>query len=72
MVNVSSLMVFLTIFCASTLAAPLNINLGAFSPALVVGDGELSFGAAAKAEGAAAKPAAAGAVAQAPVAAAAR
>ena len=25
-------------------AAPLNINLGAYSPALVVGDGEISFG----------------------------
>ena len=29
----------------STLALPLNINLGAYSPALVVGDGEISFGA---------------------------
>lgn len=27
-------------------AVPLNINLGAYSPALVVGDGEISFGAA--------------------------
>ncbi|KAI0177216.1 hypothetical protein BJ166DRAFT_585339 [Pestalotiopsis sp. NC0098] len=40
-------------------AAPLNINLGAYSPALVVGDGALTFegaaaeGAAAAAEGAA-------------------
>jgi hypothetical protein len=25
-------------------ALPLNINLGAYSPALVVGDGEISFG----------------------------
>ncbi|TQS39160.1 hypothetical protein Golomagni_00319 [Golovinomyces magnicellulatus] len=31
-------------FCIVTLALPLNINLGAFSPALVVGDGEISFG----------------------------
>ncbi|CCU81256.1 CSEP0039 putative effector protein [Blumeria hordei DH14] len=28
------------------IAAPLNINLGAYSPALVVGDGEISFGGA--------------------------
>jgi hypothetical protein len=28
---------------------PLNINLGAYSPALVVGDGEISFGGAAEA-----------------------
>ena len=27
-----------------TFAVPLNINLGAYSPALVVGDGEISFG----------------------------
>ncbi|RKF54140.1 hypothetical protein GcC1_214051 [Golovinomyces cichoracearum] len=32
------------VFCAVTFALPLNINLGAFSPALVVGDGEISFG----------------------------
>ena len=31
---------------ASTVSSlPLNINLGAYSPALVVGDGEISFGA---------------------------
>lgn len=36
-------------------AAPLNINLGAYSPALVVGDGALTFeGAEAAKEGAAA------------------
>ncbi|KAI0167305.1 hypothetical protein BJ166DRAFT_230914 [Pestalotiopsis sp. NC0098] len=29
---------------ASVYALPLNINLGAYSPALVVGDGEISFG----------------------------
>ncbi|RDW59585.1 hypothetical protein BP6252_12672 [Coleophoma cylindrospora] len=29
----------------SVTALPLNINLGAYSPALVVGDGEISFGA---------------------------
>ncbi|KAG9232536.1 hypothetical protein BJ875DRAFT_466463 [Amylocarpus encephaloides] len=28
----------------SVVALPLNINLGAYSPALVVGDGEISFG----------------------------
>lgn len=30
-------------FAASISAVPLNINLGAYSPALVVGDGEISF-----------------------------
>lgn len=29
----------------AVVALPLNINLGAYSPALVVGDGEISFGA---------------------------
>lgn len=29
---------------ASAVPAPLNINLGAYSPALVVGDGAISFG----------------------------
>lgn len=29
--------------CAMATAAPLNINLGAYSPALVVGDGALTF-----------------------------
>jgi hypothetical protein len=32
------------LFSSTTLALPLNINLGAYSPALVVGDGEISFG----------------------------
>ncbi|KAL9113938.1 MAG: hypothetical protein Q9227_002072 [Pyrenula ochraceoflavens] len=32
-----------------TLSLPLNINLGAYSPALVVGDGEISFGNAERA-----------------------
>ncbi|KAL5445953.1 hypothetical protein PMIN06_007918 [Paraphaeosphaeria minitans] len=36
-------------------AVPLNINLGAYSPALVVGDGEISLGAAGAAAGAAAQ-----------------
>lgn len=31
---------------ASVSAVPLNINLGAYSPALVVGDGEISLGSA--------------------------
>ncbi|KAI0127686.1 hypothetical protein BJ170DRAFT_683518 [Xylariales sp. AK1849] len=40
-------------------AAPLNINLGAYSPALVVGDGALTFeGAAEGARGAVAAGAA--------------
>jgi hypothetical protein len=34
----------------SVYAVPLNINLGAYSPALVVGDGEISFGSGAEAE----------------------
>lgn len=41
-----SLRIFLALVAASTvLSLPLNINLGAYSPALVVGDGEISFGA---------------------------
>lgn len=36
---------FLVLMASSCISAlPLNINLGAFSPALVVGDGEISFG----------------------------
>jgi hypothetical protein len=36
---------FAVAFLASSInALPLNINLGAYSPALVVGDGEISFG----------------------------
>ena len=34
---------------ASVAAVPLNINLGAYSPALVVGDGEISLGSTASA-----------------------
>ncbi|KAH8780164.1 hypothetical protein F5883DRAFT_195782 [Diaporthe sp. PMI_573] len=34
---------FVALLAASASAAPLNINLGAYSPALVVGDGEISF-----------------------------
>ncbi|TVY19472.1 hypothetical protein LARI1_G003358 [Lachnellula arida] len=35
----------LSLLAANTIVAlPLNINLGAYSPALVVGDGEISFG----------------------------
>lgn len=38
---------FLALISAtSVIALPLNINLGAYSPALVVGDGEISFGGA--------------------------
>lgn len=40
------------LLASTAVAAPLNINLGAYSPALVVGDGEISFAAgAAGAEG---------------------
>lgn len=34
---------FVAFLAATASAAPLNINLGAYSPALVVGDGEISF-----------------------------
>jgi hypothetical protein len=34
----------LALLVSSISAVPLNINLGAYSPALVVGDGEISFG----------------------------
>ncbi|OCK84330.1 hypothetical protein K432DRAFT_128346 [Lepidopterella palustris CBS 459.81] len=37
------------IFAATVSAVPLNINLGAYSPALVVGDGEISFDSTQKA-----------------------
>ncbi|TVY85057.1 hypothetical protein LSUE1_G000696 [Lachnellula suecica] len=41
----SQALLFYTLLAASTVTAlPLNINLGAYSPALVVGDGEISFG----------------------------
>ncbi|KAI0912915.1 hypothetical protein F4823DRAFT_579237 [Ustulina deusta] len=33
----------LGIFATSAVALPLNINLGAYSPALVVGDGAIGF-----------------------------
>jgi hypothetical protein len=43
--------VILALFTAACVSAvPLNINLGAYSPALVVGDGEISFGSGAEAE----------------------
>lgn len=35
------------ILATMAVAVPLNINLGAYSPALVVGDGEISFAAGA-------------------------
>jgi hypothetical protein len=39
----------LVFFVAAASAVPLNINLGAYSPALVVGDGEISVGSAERA-----------------------
>lgn len=49
------LAVVAALFAATATAAPLNINLGAYSPALVVGDGALTFeGAEGAKEGAAA------------------
>lgn len=45
----------LTVLMATlAIGAPLNINLGAYSPALVVGDGEISFAGAGGEQGAAA------------------
>jgi hypothetical protein len=42
-----SLSAFVALLAATSISAvPLNINLGAYSPALVVGDGEISFGGA--------------------------
>jgi hypothetical protein len=42
--------IFALLATCSFSAVPLNINLGAYSPALVVGDGEISFGSGAEAE----------------------
>ncbi|PMD18268.1 hypothetical protein NA56DRAFT_648040 [Hyaloscypha hepaticicola] len=42
--------IFALLATCSVSAVPLNINLGAYSPALVVGDGEISFGSGAEAE----------------------
>lgn len=39
-----SYFLFLLSTFGTSYALPLNINLGAYSPALVVGDGEISFG----------------------------
>lgn len=39
-----SYVMVLGLLASSITALPLNINLGAYSPALVVGDGEISFG----------------------------
>ncbi|POS71666.1 hypothetical protein DHEL01_v209939 [Diaporthe helianthi] len=47
-----SILLYLGALAWLTQGAPLNINLGAYSPALVVGDGEIAFGGG-KAEGAA-------------------
>ncbi|KAL5322796.1 hypothetical protein ACEPPN_010773 [Leptodophora sp. 'Broadleaf-Isolate-01'] len=42
---------YLALLAVTSIAAlPLNINLGAYSPALVVGDGEISFGGEENAE----------------------
>ncbi|KAH7348402.1 hypothetical protein BKA65DRAFT_427397 [Rhexocercosporidium sp. MPI-PUGE-AT-0058] len=42
---------YLALLAATSITAlPLNINLGAYSPALVVGDGEISFGGGENAE----------------------
>jgi len=40
----SKFIALIAITHVASLPLPLNINLGAFSPALVVGDGEISFG----------------------------
>ena len=41
--DVKSFIVAVAVLALSAQAAPLNINLGAYSPALVVGDGEIGF-----------------------------
>lgn len=63
-----TLLVVLGLLSAQLNALPLNINLGAYSPALVVGDGEISFGGATAAAAAAAPVAAAPAASAAPAA----
>jgi hypothetical protein len=40
----SQLFIIVSLLASNIIALPLNINLGAYSPALVVGDGEISFG----------------------------
>ncbi|KAI2609153.1 hypothetical protein GGR54DRAFT_643641 [Hypoxylon sp. NC1633] len=42
----STFAIILATLAALTAAAPLNINLGAYSPALVVGDGAIGFNGA--------------------------
>ena len=42
----STFAVIFATLAAFTAAAPLNINLGAYSPALVVGDGAIGFNGA--------------------------
>ncbi|KAI0603227.1 hypothetical protein F4775DRAFT_587744 [Biscogniauxia sp. FL1348] len=39
----SAFAIIVATFAALAATAPLNINLGAYSPALVVGDGAISF-----------------------------
>ncbi|KAF3766820.1 hypothetical protein M406DRAFT_327934 [Cryphonectria parasitica EP155] len=41
----------IAMMATAAMSAPLNINLGAYSPALVVGDGEISFAGQQGAEG---------------------
>ncbi|KAL3419848.1 hypothetical protein PVAG01_08346 [Phlyctema vagabunda] len=59
----SATLAFAILSLSFAAAMPLNINLGAYSPAIVVGDGALSFGGEAEqaspaaGEGAAAQPA---------------
>ena len=43
-IMLSNYILAIALFSARLNALPLNINLGAYSPALVVGDGEISFG----------------------------
>jgi hypothetical protein len=43
-ITMHSFSAFVALLTATSISAvPLNINLGAYSPALVVGDGEISF-----------------------------
>ncbi|CAL3968599.1 unnamed protein product [Diplocarpon coronariae] len=48
--HLSAYLAILATVHISVTAVPLNINLGAYSPAIVVGDGEISFGSGEHAE----------------------
>ncbi|KAI0997299.1 hypothetical protein K3495_g10888 [Podosphaera aphanis] len=47
----TSTLVLLALLFATVFAAPLNINMGAYSPSMVVGDGAIAFSDANSAKG---------------------